>query len=205
MRWGEAGNRRARRRHGRGGDRVGRGLWAAADLVTPGQVSRPTGQLGHASPLALDHRVAPISLSHRHAGRLRPTRRSNSRGREPLRKSTLADRARARPASGWFVRERARDPDRESGPAPGAGSPGSETRSWGDKDETHLSSAAGRRDDERGREERGELFGRAEHCPQAGAQDPPLWSATHRWRDCLNCIPTGRYGHWRGRVSPLRG
>src|SRR6185437_8159342 len=25
----------------------------------------------------------------------------------------------------------------------------------------------GRRDDERGREERGELFGRAEHCPQA--------------------------------------
>ena len=40
------------------------------------------------------------------------------------RKSTLAGRARARPASGWFVRDQAREPDWESGPAPGAGSPG---------------------------------------------------------------------------------
>ena len=33
-----------------------------------------------------------------------------ARVREPSRKSTLA--GRARPASGWFVQERARDPDR---------------------------------------------------------------------------------------------
>jgi len=42
------------------------------------------------------------------------------RVREPLRKSMLAGRAWARPASGWFVRERPRDPDRGSGPALGA-------------------------------------------------------------------------------------
>ena len=46
---------------------------------------------------------------------------------EPLRRSTLAGRAWVRPASGWLVQERARDPDRKSGPEPGA--PGGQKRS----------------------------------------------------------------------------
>ncbi len=41
-----------------------------------------------------------------------------------MRKSALAGRALDPAASGWFVQERARDPDRKFGPAAGASSPG---------------------------------------------------------------------------------
>ena len=44
----------------------------------------------------------------------------------PAAETTLAGRAQARPASGWFVQERASEPDRGSVPAPAARAPGSE-------------------------------------------------------------------------------
>ena len=54
---------------------------------------------------------------------VRPDQLLSGTGRRrlsPVPETTPAGRALARPASGWFVQERAPAPDRESVPAPGA-------------------------------------------------------------------------------------